>query len=64
MTPASELSRHPCCDSASVDYKPYSYLVENYAEDVRKRNLPLIKGRYSRMNAVHTVVQVDLQVTL
>lgn len=51
-------------DSASVDYKPYSYLVANYAEDVRKRNLPLIKGRYARMNAIHTVVQVDLQVTL
>lgn len=51
-------------DSASVDYKPYSYLVENYAEDVRKRNLPLIKGRYARMNSIHTVVQVDLQVTL
>lgn len=51
-------------DSASVDYKPYSYLVENYADDVRKRNLPLIKGRYARMNSIHTVVQVDLQVTL
>lgn len=51
-------------DSASVDYKPYSYLVENYAEDVRKRNLPLISGRYARMNAIHTVVQVSLQVTL
>ena len=51
-------------DSASVDYKPYSYLVANYAEDVRKRNLPLISGRYARMNSIHTVVQVDLQVTL
>jgi hypothetical protein len=51
-------------DSASVDYKPYSYIVENYAEDVRKRNLPLISGRYSRMNSIHTVVQVALQVTL
>lgn len=51
-------------DSASVDYKPYSYLIENYAEDVRKRNLPLVSGRYARMNSIHTVVQVDLQVTL
>lgn len=51
-------------DSASVDYKPYSYLVANYAEDVRKRNLPLISGRYARMNSIHTVVQVDLLVTL
>lgn len=51
-------------DSASVDYKPYSYLKENYAEDVRKRNLPLISGRYARMNSIHTVVQVSLQVTL
>lgn len=51
-------------DSASVDYKPYSYLVANYAEDVRKRNLPLITGRYARMNSIHTVVQVSLQVTL
>ena len=51
-------------DSASVDYKPYSYLVENYAEDVRKRNLPLITGRYARMNSIHTVVQVSLYVTL
>ena len=51
-------------DSATVDYKPYSYLVANYAEDVRKRNLPLISGRYARMNALHTVVQVSLLVTL
>lgn len=51
-------------DSASVDYKPYSYLKENYAEDVRKRNLPLISGRYARMNSIHTVVQVSLLVTL
>ena len=51
-------------DSASVDYKPYSYLVQNYAEDVRKRNLPLITGRYARMNAIHTAQQVTLYVTL
>lgn len=51
-------------DSATVDYKPYSYLVANYPEDVRKRNLPLISGRYARMNAIHTVVQVSLLVTL
>lgn len=51
-------------DSASVDYKPYSYLVQNYAEDVRKRNLPLITGRYARMNSIHTVQQVSLYVTL
>ena len=51
-------------DSATVDYKPYSYLKENYAEDVRKRNLPLISGRYARMNAIHTAVQVSLLVTL
>lgn len=51
-------------DSASVDYKPYSYLKENYAEDVRKRNLPLITGRYARMNSIHTVQQVSLYVTL
>ena len=51
-------------DSATVDYKPYSYLAKNYAEDVRKRNLPLISGRYARMNAIHTVVHVQLLVTL
>lgn len=51
-------------DSASVDYKPYSYLVANYAEDVRKRNLPLVSGKYSRMDSIHTVQQVTLQVTL
>lgn len=51
-------------DSAIVEYKPYSYLVANYAEDVRKRNLPLIKGRYARMDSIQTVVQVELQVTL
>ena len=51
-------------DSASVDYKPYSYLVQNYAEDVRERNLPLITGRYARMNAIHTAQQVTLYVTL
>lgn len=51
-------------DSASVDYKPYSYLVANYPEDVRKRNLPLVTGSYARMNSIHTVVQVSLQVTL
>lgn len=51
-------------DSANVDYKPYSYLVANYPEDVRKRNLPLVTGSYARMNSIHTVVQVSLQVTL
>lgn len=51
-------------DSATVDYKPYSYLAKNYAEDVRKRNLPLISGRYARMNSIHTVVQVQLLVTI
>lgn len=51
-------------DSASVDYKPYSYLVANYPEEVRKRNLPLVTGSYARMNSIHTVVQVSLQVTL
>ncbi len=51
-------------DSASVDYKPYSYLKANYAEDVRKRNLPLVSGKYSRMNSIHTVNQVTLTVTL
>lgn len=51
-------------DEYNVDYKPYSYLVKNYAEDVRKRNLPLISGNYKRMNYVHTVVSVKLQVTL
>lgn len=51
-------------DSASVDYKPYSYLKENNADDVRKRNLPLVSGSYARMNSIHTVVQVSLQVTL
>ena len=50
--------------SASVDYRPYSYLKENYAEDVQKRNLPLVSGRYARMNSIHTVRQVTLQVTL
>lgn len=51
-------------DSANVEYKPYSYLIANYAEDVRKRNLPLIKGHYARMNSIHTVDKVDLYVTL
>lgn len=51
-------------DEYNVDYKPYSYLVKNYAEDVRKRNLPLISGNYKRMNYIHTVVSVKLQVTL
>ena len=51
-------------DSSSVDYKPYSYLVQNYAEDVRKRNLPLVTGGYARMNSIHTAQQVLLYVTL
>lgn len=51
-------------DSYGVDYKPYSYLVANYAEDVRKRNLPLIEGHYARMNTINTVIEVKLQVTL
>jgi hypothetical protein len=51
-------------DSANVEYKPYSYLIANHAEDVRKRNLPLIKGHYARMNSIHTVDKVDLYVTL
>ena len=51
-------------DSATVEYKDYDYLKANRPDDVRKRNLPLVTGRYARMNAVHTVVQVGLQVTL
>jgi len=51
-------------DSASVEYRSYSYLKANRAEDVRKRNLPLVSGKYSRMNSIHTVNQVTLTVTL
>lgn len=51
-------------NSANVDYKPYSYLIENYKDDVLKRNLPLIKGKYARMGAIHTVNTVTLTVTL
>ncbi len=47
-------------DSFSVSYKPYSYLKENNADDVRKRNLPLVSGSYARMNSIHTVRQVTL----
>lgn len=59
-----EEHQYVMADSASVAYKSYDYLKENRAGDVRKRNLPLVTGRYSRMNAIHTVVQVSLQVTL
>lgn len=51
-------------DSATVSYKDYDYLKENRTDDVKKRNLPLISGNYARMNAIHTVQQVSLQVTL
>lgn len=48
----------------SVDYKSYDYLKTNNASDVQARNLPLVKGRYSRMNSIHTVKNVTLAVTL
>ena len=51
-------------DGYSVDVKSYEYLKTNYAADVQARNLPLVKGRYARMNSIHTVKNVELVVTL
>lgn len=50
--------------SSEVNYKPYSYLKANFSEDIKKRNLPLISGKYARMNSINTVQEVSLQVTL
>lgn len=50
--------------SSEVSYKPYSYLKKNYPEEIKKRNLPLVSGKYARMNSINTVQQVSLQVTL
>lgn len=61
---AADTNHQYIMEGASVDFKTYSYLKENYKDDVMARNLPLIKGTYSRMNSVHTVNQVTLQVTL
>ncbi|MCQ2104637.1 MAG: DUF3383 domain-containing protein [Fibrobacter sp.] len=48
----------------TVNIKDYEYLKKNYAVDVQARNLPLVKGRYSRLNSIHTVRNVELTVTL
>lgn len=47
----------------SVNVPSYAYLKENYAEDVRKRNLPLVSGKYSRMGTLNSA-QVSIQVVL
>ena len=64
FTQAAGSDRQYIMEGFEVEYKTYDYLKENNAEDVRKRNLPLISGRYSRMNSIHTVNTVKLNVTL
>lgn len=64
LATAADTDHQYVMDGYSVSYKSYDYLKANRAEDVKKRNLPLISGTYSRMGAVHTVQQVSLQVTL
>lgn len=48
----------------TVTAPDYAYIKNNRPEEIRKRNLPLVKGRYSRMNSVQTVQDVELTVTL
>lgn len=61
---ANETGREYIRDDFEVSYKTLAWLKKNKAEDVRRRNLPLITGTYSRMGAVHTVDRVTLNVTL
>jgi hypothetical protein len=51
-------------DGYTVKVQTYDYLKTNYSADVQARNLPLVKGRYSRMNSINTVKNVELTVTL
>ncbi len=64
FTQAASSDRQYIMDGFEVGCKTYDWLKENRAEDVRKRNLPLVTGRYSRMNSIHTVNTVNLIVTL
>ena len=51
-------------DGYTASVQTYEYLKQNYSADVQARNLPLVKGRYSRMNSINTVKTVELTVTL
>lgn len=64
LTFANETGREYIRDDFSVDFKNLAWLKKNKAEDVKKRNLPLITGTYSRMGAIHTADRVTLNVTL
>lgn len=64
FTQAAGSDRQYIMDGFEVNCKTYDYLKENNPGDVRKRNLPLVSGRYSRMNSIHTVNTVNLNVTL
>lgn len=61
---ASDTDHQYIMEGFTVDVKNYEYLKTNYASDVQARNLPLVKGRYSRLNSIHTVKNVELTVTL
>lgn len=61
---ASDSAHKYIMEGYIVDYKNYDYLKKNNADDVKNRNLPLVKGYYSRMNSVHTARNVQLNVTL
>lgn len=61
---AADTDHQYIMDGYSVEVKSYEYLKTNYASDVQARNLPLVKGRYARMNSIHTVKNVELIVTL
>lgn len=64
LSTAADTDHQYIMDGFSVDFRNYDYLKENYADDVRKRNLPLISGEYSRMNSIHTADRVTITVTL
>lgn len=64
LTQAASSDRQYVMDGFEVSCKSYDWLKENRKDDVRKRNLPLVSGRYSRMNSIHTASTVNLNVTL
>ena len=61
---AADTDHQYIMDGYTVKVQTYDYLKTNYSADVQARNLPLVKGRYSRMNSINTVKNVELTVTL
>lgn len=64
FTIAADTTHQYIMDGASVDFKDYAYIKNAATDSLKARKLPFISGKYRRMNSVHVVDEVKLQVTL